>query len=146
MVENSQVEARGRVEDEVVAAYNAYIDSFNSGDVDACVANFVIPYYDLRTVEGVPTQVLYATEQDARRYFEDALATMRAAGWEGTSSVVNTAITQYGDDMVALTVDFERLTATGEPIDEHRVVYSFIRPAGRWQICGYIAVDADYVK
>lgn len=134
------------LEEALLAVYNAYIDSFNAGDVTACVSNFFIPYYDLRNVEGSPTQVLFATEAESRTYFEDTLAAMAAAGWKGSSRVVQTSAWRYAEGMACLLVDFERLTADREPIDAHRVFYNFAKDAtGTWKIAGYIAADPDHL-
>lgn len=139
-------ETKESIEQDVFAVYNAYIDSFNGGKVDDCVACFAIPYFDLRTVDGTPTQVVYTSAEESKGYFANTLEQLQAAGWKGSSRVVNTELTQLGADMVHLLVDFERLTADGEPIDAHRVIYTFIRPEGRWLIAGYVAVDAEYAN
>ncbi|MBT2523371.1 hypothetical protein, partial [Arthrobacter sp. ISL-28] len=105
---------------EVLSVYDDYIASFNAGDADACVANFLIPYFDLRSVDGTPTQVVFATKADSRKYFTDSLEAIRAAGWDGSSRVVQTEVWELGSGMVSLLVDFERLTSDGSPIDAHR--------------------------
>lgn len=130
---------------EVLTVYHRYVDAFNRRDLVAAVDEITFPCSDLRTVEGVPVQFVYADAAAMRKYFTSVVERLTSAGWQGTSRLLRVIICPFGERMVTLLSDFERRTAAGELMGVHRVFYNLVHRDGAWKIIGYVTPDAGYL-
>jgi ketosteroid isomerase-like protein len=125
---------------DVEAFYNSYLDAFNRRDGDAFVGSFSYPSALLSSEHGM---VLHAEASDARRFFDGAIATLAAIGWDH-SDVDLVQVWPYAETLAMIIADIKRCKADGSVFDRGRACYMVRREPDGWRIVTLTEMKPPY--
>ena len=125
-----QVEAVAALTPEgaAMAVLDAFMEAFNSRDMEAWEATYHFPHF--RLANGTLT-----VTEDAGRRSSAGFAALAASGWDH-SAWLSREIVQADDQKVHVAVEFARFDAEGEELARYHSLYVVTFENDRWGIRG----------
>jgi ketosteroid isomerase-like protein len=121
---------------DIQAAYQAYIDAFSNGDVEAFVSAFGYPNAFLVADYGL---TVHHDEPQMREFYHSVVAGLRKRDWARTT-VEHLDVNMMAESVAMVVADFTRRRDDDSVLERGRAYYTLGLQAGAWKIWSVTAV------